>query len=224
MANSVCIVIGGIIGVAIGKYMKDSMKRTIDDGLGLAVLFMGVGGVTLGGNTIIAVASLTLGAILGELIDIDLRLNNLGKKVQDLSKGKDDRFAQGFVTATLLVCTGAVAIVGSLESGMLGDPTVLITKAFVDGIIMVVMASTMGIGVVLSAVVLFIYQSGLVLLSGVLGSFLIPVIVTEISTVGAILIIGVGLNMLRLTKIKVGNMILSPFLAIPIYYLYHIIF
>lgn len=204
--------------------MKDSMKRTIDDGLGLAVLFMGVGGVTLGGNTIIAVASLTLGAILGELIDIDLRLNNLGKKVQDLSKGKDDRFAQGFVTATLLVCTGAVAIVGSLESGMLGDPTVLITKAFVDGIIMVVMASTMGIGVVLSAVVLFIYQSGLVLLSGVLGSFLIPVIVTEISTVGAILIIGVGLNMLRLTKIKVGNMILSPFLAIPIYYLYHIIF
>lgn len=204
--------------------MKDSMKRTIDDGLGLAVLFMGVGGVTLGGNTIIAVASLTLGAILGELIDIDLRLNNLGKKVQDLSKGRDDRFAQGFVTATLLVCTGAVAIVGSLESGMLGDPTVLITKAFVDGIIMVVMASTMGIGVVLSAVVLFIYQSGLVLLSGVLGSFLIPAIVTEISTVGAILIIGVGLNMLRLTKIKVGNMILSPFLAIPIYYLYHIIF
>jgi uncharacterized membrane protein YqgA involved in biofilm formation len=133
-----------------------------------------------------------------------------------VSKGGGGNFAQGFVTASLLFCVGAMAIVGSLEDGLTGDAGTLLAKSILDGVSAVIFAATMGIGVVFSAIPVFIYQGAITLLAGFIKPFLTDMVISQTSLVGSILIIGIGFNMLELKKFKVGNML--PAIFIPIIY------
>lgn len=219
IVNSVGIFLGGLVGHRFGEWIPEKIGETLISALALCVLFIGMSGVTLDGNLIIAILSISVGAIVGEGIDFDRRISDFGTKLQQRLSGRSSKkegegqsFGESFVATSLIVSMGAMSIVGSLESGMRGDPSTLLTKAVIDTVFILVMSSTMGIGCAFSAIPLFFYQGGLTLLSGLIAPYMTDFIITQMSYIGSILIIAVGLNMLELTRIRVGNLILAPFL------------
>ena len=185
-------------------------------GLALCVLLIGISGALKGENTLIAILSIAIGAIIGEIIDLDRRLNNLGQLLEArFSKGDGEQtVARAFVTSSLLFCVGAMAIVGSLQSGLTGDHEMIYTKSMLDGISSIIFASSLGYGVVFSAVAVFVYQGAIVLLAQCIAPFLSDAVIAEMTCTGSLLIIALGLNMLGLTRIKVANYL--PALLLPI--------
>ena len=184
-------------------------------GLGLCVLYIGISSITTGTSIIVIVLSIACGTVIGELIDIDDKLNRLGKLIQKkLTFIRNDNIADGFVASTLFVCVGAMSIVGGIESGIQGTYNTFIAKALIDSIVIFIMATTKGIGCCLSAFVVLIYQSTLTLSANFIAQFLNDTIISEMSQIGAILIIGIALNILEITHIRIGNFILSPFIPI----------
>lgn len=153
--NSISIVIGGIIGVALKKGIRESYKNTIMDGIGLSVIVIGIMGAIKSQNIILVIGSIVLGGILGEFVGIENRLDNLGNILQNKFGAKDSNFAKGFVTASLIYCVGAMAIIGSLEAGIQGNYDTLFAKSILDGITSIIFASTLGIGVVFSSYCIF---------------------------------------------------------------------
>lgn len=162
------------------------------------------------------IISIAVGALIGEIIDIDKWLEKLGAFLESKfnKEGKSGSIAQGFITSSLLFCVGAMAIVGSLESGLKGDNTTLFTKSILDGISSIIFTSTLGIGVIFSIGTVLIYQGGIAICAGMLSNVLSSVVITNMSAVGGLLILGLGLNMLGVTKIKIANML--PAIFIPI--------
>ena len=185
-------------------------------GLALCVLLIGISGALKGENTLIAILSIAIGAIIGEIIDLDRRLNNLGQLLEArFSKGDGEQtVARAFVTSSLLFCVGAMAIVGSLQSGLTGDHEMIYTKSMLDGISSIIFASSLGYGVVFSAVAVFVYQGAIVLLAQWIAPFLSDAVIAEMTCTGSLLIIALSLNMLGLTRIKVANYL--PALLLPI--------
>lgn len=185
-------------------------------GLALCVLLIGISGALEGENTLIAILSIVTGAIIGELIDIDRRLNHLGQLLEArFSKGQGEQtVARAFVTSSLLFCVGAMTIVGSLQSGLTGDHEMIYTKSMLDGIASIIFASSLGYGVLFSAAAVFVYQGAIVLLAQWVAPFLSDTVVAEMTCTGSLLIIALGLNMLGLTKIKVANYL--PALFMPV--------
>lgn len=217
--NVALIVAGGALGLLLKKGLPERVSDAVMKGLGLCVLCIGVKGCLEGKNTLVAVISVAVGTIVGSLIDLDKHLNNFAgkieKKLSKKSDGKSD-FAQGFVSATLLYCVGAMAIVGSLDSGISGDYSTLATKSVIDGVSAIVLASTLGYGVLLSCLPVFVYQGAITLLAGVVAPFLNDYTVGEMTCVGSLLIIAIALNMMNITKIKVMNSLPSVFLPVLI--------
>jgi uncharacterized membrane protein YqgA involved in biofilm formation len=161
------------------------------------------------------IISIAVGAVIGEIIDFDKWLNRFGDFLQrKLSRGENGRFGEGFATATLLICVGAWAITGAMDAGLRGEHTSFYAKAVVDGVACCIMATTLGIGVALSGVMLFIYQGGLSLASTQVAPYLTTAVVNELTAVGSLLIIAIGLNMLGLTKIKVVNLLPAVFIPV----------
>ena len=165
---------------------------------------------------------LALGTILGEAINIEKHLDSLGNKLRkrvEKNGGENSTFTEGFVTASLLFCVGAMAIVGSIEAGINGDYSILVSKSVIDGITAVSLSTALGVGVAFSAAPILVYQGGITLLAGLVGGFLQEAVITEMSAVGGCIIIGIGLNMLKLPKkpLKVGNML--PAIFLPLAYL-----
>lgn len=219
--NFATIVIGGLIGTLLRGGLKEKFSKTINAGLGLCVLLIGMSGALETQNVMMVIVSLVIGSLLGELMRIEDGLDALGAWAQRRFAGKDSGFATGFVNATLLFCVGSMAVVGSLEAGLQNDSSTLMAKGMLDGVSSIIFGSSFGIGVVFSAIPLTIYQGGIALLSGVLAPFLTDALITEMSAVGSMLIIALSINMLELTKerIRVGNMlpaILVPCVYIPI--------
>ena len=216
IVNALAIVAGGIVGLLLKKGLPERISSAIMGGVGLAVLYIGIDGALAGENTLVAVLSIVLGALIGSLLDIDKGLNWLGDKAQSAFKkdGTDSTFAEGFVSASLLFCVGAMAVVGALQSGLSGNHEVQFAKALIDGVTAIVFASTLGAGVLLSAVAVLVYQGGITLLAGLLAPVLSDAIVAEMSCVGSLLIIGISLNMLGLTKLKLANYLPAIFLPI----------
>lgn len=219
--NFATVIIGGLVGTLLRGGIKEKYSKTVNAGLALCVLLIGMSGALQTGNVLLVIISVVVGAFIGELIRIEDGLDKLGDWAQRKFAGSDTGFATGFVNATLLFCVGAMAIVGSLEAGLSGKADTLLAKAALDGVSAIIFASSFGIGVVFSAIPLTIYQGGIALLSGVLAPFLTDVLIQEMSAVGSILIIALSFNMLGLTKerIRVGNMlpaIFVPCLYIPI--------
>ena len=213
LVNGGAIVIGGIAGLLLKKGLPEKMKISLLQGLGLCVLYIGISGSLKGENAMTDVLAVVAGVIIGELLDFDENLQRLGQWFQTkVSKGKDDLFAEGFVTATLVVCVGAMAIVGSLQSGMNGNHEILFAKAVIDGVFTLVLASTMGVGVCLSAIAVTIYEGSLTLFANALAGVLTAAVIGDMTSAGSLLIIAIGTNMLKITDIKVANFILVPFM------------
>ena len=217
--NCLAIVIGSALGLLLRRGMKESISKTVMTGVGLSIILIGITGAVKTQNTLLVIISMALGGIIGAWINIDAQMNHLGDWAQKKLTRNDtpgNTFAQGFVTASLVFCVGAMAVVGSLDSGIRGDHTTLIAKALLDGIISIVFASSLGIGVMLSAVPVLIYQGSIALLGTAIAPFLSDALINELSAVGGLLIMAIGINMALDKDIKVANLL--PAIAIPFLY------
>jgi len=226
--NTLAVVVGGLIGM----YLKNGLKKNLQDILmqacGVATIFIGASGtlakmfVIENGSlstqgTMLLIFSLVLGGILGEAINIEEKMDFLGEKIKKAVKAeKDNLFVEGFVNVSLIICVGAMAIVGSIQDGISGDYSLLATKAVLDLVIVVVFASSYGLGAVFSAVPIFLYQGGITMMAAIGGSFLSDAIISDLSFIGNALIFCVGVNIAFGKKFRVGNML--PALLVPIVY------
>ncbi len=215
IVNALAIIAGGLVGLVIGKALKKEIGDAVMTGLALVVILIGISGALKGNNTLVAIISIAVGAIIGELLGLEERIKSLGNRIElAISKNGTGRIAQGFVSSSLLFCVGAMAIVGALEGGLSGNHSTLYTKAMLDGIGAIVFASSMGVGVLFSAVLLFVYQGSIALLASYIEPFLSDVVISEMTCVGSLLIMALGFNMLGITKIKVMNFVPAIFLPI----------
>lgn len=214
IVNAVAILVGGVVGTFAKKGIPERFANLIVNALGLFTAILGIMFATGSKRVEIVVFSLIVGAFIGEAIDIEKRLDNFGKNVQEKFKGLGGNFSQGFVTSSLLFCIGSMAIMGSLQSGLLNDHKILLTKSFMDGIFSLIFASTMGIGVAASAIAVFIYQGSLTLLAASVAGYLSQPVITEMSATGGVLLLGLAISILDIKKIKVGNLL--PAIFIPI--------
>ena len=187
-------------------------------GVGLCVLYIGIDGCLQGSNALITILSAAIGAVIGELLDLDGKVNRLGGWLENRFSHKEGdektSIARGFVSASLLFCVGAMTIVGSLNSGLMGDHQMLYTKSLLDFISSIIFASSLGIGVLFSAAFVLVYQGAITLLAGLVAPFLTEVVIAEMTCIGSVLIIGIGLNMLGITKLKMMNYVPAIFLPI----------
>ena len=205
--NVITILVGGGLGLLFQKGLPQRFQDILIKGMALCVLYIGISGTLEGENPLITVISIALGAIVGELLDLDGKMNRAGDWVQSKFKGSQSPVSQGFVTATLLFGVGAMAVVGSLQGGLTGNHSVIYTKSIIDGVMAIILTSQLGFGVMLSAIPIFVYQGGIALLAGVLEPVLTDAAVAEMTCSGSVLIMALGLNMLGITKLKVVNYI-----------------
>lgn len=218
IVNSLVVIIGSLLGVTLKNGIKKEYQNTIMDGIGLAVVLIGVSGGIQSENIVLVVVSLAIGGLIGEILDIDARLDRLGNKAQKVFGKGDSNFSKAFVNATLIYCIGAMAIVGALESGLTGNHETLFAKSALDGISSIIFASAMGIGTAFSAIAIFIYQGSITLLASYIKDILTAEVINEMSAVGGVLIIAIGLNLLNIKRIKVANML--PAIFIPLVYFF----
>lgn len=235
IVNIILVIAGSAIGLLMKKAIPERLKESLTQALALATFSIGMMGVItaacsvdgklLTSNyTIVMVICMALGTLIGELINIEKRLDNMGEFFQKkFSSSSNSNFAQGFVSTSLIFCVGSMAILGSINDGLKGDPTILITKGLLDGTVSIVFASTMGIGVMFSAITVGLYQGLITVCASLLSPFLTPEVVAQMSFVGSILIMAIGLNFLYQPKIKLGNMLPAMFLPL-IYFIFQSLF
>lgn len=234
VVNTVSVLLGGAIGLLFKKAIPQGLSDTVFKGLGLCTLFIGITGVFQEGvNTLVVIMSIVIGAVIGEALDLDRRINTLGKWIENkANKGNNDgkvSIAQGFVSASLLFCVGAMTIVGSLQSGLANDHTTLFTKSILDFVAAIIFASSLGVGVLFSALFVFVYQGIMSFGSYLIGTLftggadmlaataeLTPFMITvnTMNCAGYIIILGLALNMIGITKLKVMNYVPAIFLPI----------
>ena len=216
LINCAAILLGAGLGLLLRGGISQRFRDTLMQGLALCVLLIGVRGAIQTEDVMIPILCMVLGGLLGEGVNIERHLQRLGDGAQRLfaRKGGDSRFSQGFVTASLVYCVGAMAIVGALDSGLRGDHTTLIAKSALDGVSAVVFASTMGPGVALSGLAVLLYQGAIALLAQQVAPFLTPEVIREMSAVGGLLIIGISANMLGFIKLRIGNLLPAIFLPL----------
>ena len=217
IVNSIAVIVGCLVGLVVKGRLNEKISITVMQGLALCTLYIGISGALKGENTLIMILSVAIGALIGEIIDIDKRLNNLGEYLESKFNGKKESnvsIAEGFVSASLLFCVGAMAIVGSRESGLIGNHNTLFTKSILDGISSIIFTSSLGIGVIFSSVAVFIYQGGITLGAGLLSGILNDMVIANMSAVGGLLIAGLAFNMLGVTKMRIANLLPAIFLPI----------
>nr|WP_092074547.1 DUF554 domain-containing protein [Dendrosporobacter quercicolus]NSL49060.1 DUF554 domain-containing protein [Dendrosporobacter quercicolus DSM 1736]SDN01158.1 hypothetical protein SAMN04488502_11070 [Dendrosporobacter quercicolus] len=207
LVNAGAILVGSAAGLLLKRGLPGRYQQSIMQGLALPIGIIGLQMALKTNNILIVILSLTVGAVLGEMLDIDGRLARFGNWLTRKLGGQYGNVGEGFVTASLVYCVGAMAVVGSIQDGLTGDAATLYAKSMLDGISAVVFASALGIGVALSSVAVILYQGSITLLAGMFGAVLSADIITELSAVGGILIIGISILMLEIKKIKVANLL-----------------
>jgi len=228
IVNILAIIVGGSFGILIKGGLKQKIQDTLMQACGLATIFIGIEGTLSGmftvtngsietSGTLLLICSLVIGGLIGEAIDLEEKMDHLGEKLKVLVKVQNDtKFVDGFVTSALIVCVGAMAVVGSIQDGLTGDASMLYVKALLDGIVILIFASVFGIGAIFSALPLGIYQ-GLITLGAVLiAPYLTSTLISELSYVGSALIFAVGVNISFGKKFKVGNLL--PAIIVPVFY------
>ena len=214
LVNTLAAVVGGLLGSLLKKGIPERFADLVQKGLALCVLYIGVKGSLVGTNTLVTILSLVLGAILGELLNIDGGIERLGAWAQSrLSRG-GSRLGEGFVTASLLFCVGSMSVVGSLQSGLTGNHETIFTKSMLDFVSAIILASSLGLGVCLSGAFVLVYQGAIVLLARWAAPILSDYVVAEMSCAGSLLIVALGLNMLGIAKLKVSNLLPAMFLPL----------
>ncbi|MDR0897272.1 MAG: DUF554 domain-containing protein [Oscillospiraceae bacterium] len=218
LINVALVLLGGGLGLWVGRYIAPRFRDTVMQGLGLCVMLIGLDGALGTADVLAVILCVVLGALLGEGINIEKRLESLGTMMERaVARGqKPGGFVRGFTAASLLFCVGAMSIVGPLESGLSGNHTTQIAKGVMDGVASVFLAAALGPGVLGSALVIFLYQGGITLGATFLAPLLTDAIVREMSAVGGLVIVGIGLNMLEITRIRVGNLL--PAILLPMGY------
>lgn len=215
IVNVAAIIAGALVGTLFKKGIPERVTESLMHGLAFCVIYIGIDGALGGTNTLVLILSMVVGTVIGTLIDLDGRFERGAEKIGNKFKkpGAENTFTEGFVTATLLFCVGAMAVVGSINAGLIGDNTTLYTKAMLDGISAIAFSSALGLSVAASAVPVLIYQGGIVLLAQVLEPLASnEYMIAEMTCVGSVLIMVIGFNMLGITKIKVMNMLPAVFL------------
>ena len=219
IVNVITVILGSSIGLLFKKGIPERVTKAAMIGLGACTLYIGISGSLVGENTLILIVSVVLGAIVGTLLNIDGAINRLAGKVEEKFKkdGKGVSVAEGLVSSTLLFCVGSMTVTGSIQAGLTGDNSVLITKAMLDLVSSMMLASSLGIGVMLSSVAVFVIQGGLVLLAGLISPVMSAGAINEMTCAGSILIIMIGTNLMGITKIKVADF-LPAILFAPVIY------
>lgn len=207
IVNVITVIVGSAIGLLFKKGIPERVSTAAMTGLGACTLYIGISGSLCGENVLILIASVVLGAITGTLLDIDGAIANLAQKVENRFRkdGADISIAEGIITATLLFCVGSMTVTGSIQAGITGDNSILITKAMLDMVSSMMLASSLGIGVMLSAVAVLVIQGGLVLSAGLIAPLMTASAINEMTCAGSILIIMIGTNLMGITKIKVAD-------------------
>ena len=228
LINAALILVGGLIGLIFKKAVSKEMESSVHKATGVAVLVIGICGVLssmlkadsegkiASAGELILVISLTLGTFIGELLKLEERLNRGCKWIE--SKCKMSNFSAGFITSTMIYCVGAMAIVGSINDGLLGDSSTLITKGILDGVTSVVLAASLGYGVLFSAIPILLYQGGMTLLAGLLDKVLVGELLSNICMVGYALVMCIGINFLYNGDKKIRTVNMLPSLLIPVAY------
>lgn len=223
IVNAIAIIAGSLIGLLVKGGLPERISQTVMQGVGLCVALIGVSGALEGTDYLMKIILfIVAGSLIGAWIDIEQKLEKLGDHLEKRFSKSGSSFSKGFVTASLLYCVGAMAIMGSLESGLNGNHEILFAKSILDGIISIVLASTLGIGVAFSAVTVFIYQGSITLLASGLTSILTDEVVVQMSATGGLLILGLGLSMVLSNKVRVGNML--PAVLLPMLYAFVMMF
>ncbi len=216
LTNAAAILAGGVVGLLLHGKFPERVRTIVFQALGLCVAVIGLQMALKMSEPLVVIFSLILGAVAGELVDIETRLEHLGDRVKALARSKNTLFTDGFVTASLIYCVGSMAILGSFDEGLRGDPTILLTKAMLDGFASVALASTYGAGVLFSCVPVFCYQYGLTLLAGAFQGFFTEALMAQITAVGGLLILGIGINLFGVVKIKISNLLPSLVAAVAL--------
>lgn len=224
IVNTLTVIIGSSIGLLAKKAIPKDWTGLILSGMGLCTIYIGISGAFEGQNTLIAVISIAIGALIGVALDIDGKVNRFAEKVErrfvkDGAEGEAN-FAEGFVTASMVFCVGAMTIVGSLQAGLLGDNTMLITKATMDGIGSVFFAASLGFGVLASAAFVFAFQGAIVLLAQFIEPFLSDMVIAEMTCAGSLLLIGMAINLMGVSKLKIMDYlpaIFMPIVLVPLF-------
>lgn len=220
LVNTGTVIAGSLIGMLLGNILPERLRDTVMKGLGLCTVFIGVTGMLDGTNALITIISIAVGAVIGELCDLDGHLNRFADGLERrLRRGRKEggpSLAEGFVTASLVFCVGAMTIVGALNDGLTGNHEMLFTKATLDFVSAMIFASSLGIGVMLAAAAVLVIQGGIACLASLVAPLLQqnPATIPEMTVVGSVLIVGLGLNLLGITKLKVMNYVPAIFLPI----------
>lgn len=219
LINVVAIIIGSLIGIIFGARLSDNLKSTVVNGMGLFTSAIGLQMFLQTQESLIVLGALIAGAVLGEWWRIEEGIANLGAWLEKRFTGSSEggtssRFVRGFLAASLLYCTGPIAIMGSIQDGLNGDFQLLAVKSVLDGFISIAFASTLGIGVMFSILPIFVYQGGISLLSGTLSSVINEAMMTEMTATGGVILFGLGISsLLEIKKIRVGNFLPAILIA-----------
>ena len=213
LVNFITVVAGTLVGLVAGKFLNERIRAATMSAVALITIGIAVPGLMNSTKPLVPILSLVIGTVIGEALDIDRAVNRLGDKLQEKFKGKG-KITEGFVTGTLVFAVGAMTIMGSLDSGLKNDHTILIAKSVIDGISSIIFASTMGIGVAFAGVSVFVIEGGISLLASLVAPLLTEVVINEITFVGSLLILGISFNLLGITKLKLLNMMPAMFLPL----------
>nr|MBQ8244710.1 DUF554 domain-containing protein [Oscillospiraceae bacterium] len=207
IVNVITVIIGACIGLLFKKGIPEKVSNAAMIGLGACTLYIGISGSLCGENVLILIASVVLGAITGTLLNIDGTINSLAEQVENMFRkdGRKASIAEGLVSATLLFCVGSMTVTGSIQAGLTGNNSILFTKATFDLVSSMMLASSLGVGVLLSAGAVFLIQGSLVLLAGVISPFMNAGAINEMTCAGSLLILMIGTNLMGITKIKVAD-------------------
>ena len=212
LANFIGVTLGSSVGLLAKKAIPESWNSVIMRGIGLCTLYIGFSGALVGENTIILILSMIAGVLIGEGFRIEERFNGFAHRVEDRFGGIN--FAGGFITASLLMCVGAMSIVGSLDAGIKGDNTLLLTKTVMDTISAVVLSASLGIGVMFAGITVLVLEGGIVLIAEAVSPYLTDWVVNEMSCVGSVLIVAIGVNLIFDAKLKRLNYMPAMFLPL----------
>ena len=216
IVNALAIIAGSLLGFVLKGGIPQAYRVTIMQAVGLTVVLIGLKGAFQAREILLLIFSMAIGSLCGEFLKIEQRLENLGDWLERRLAGSGNGVSRGFVTASLIFCVGSMAIVGSLESGLAGNHQTLFAKSVLDGITSIIFTSTLGIGVIFSAVSVFVYQGLITVTATMVKPFLTPSVINEMSAVGGLLITAIGINLLEIKKLKLGNML--PAVFVPLVY------
>ena len=218
--NAITIVTGSILGVFLSNGVSERFNKIIFQALGLFSIFLGVSlAFETENNFMIMSLALIIGGLIGELLRIEQRIEGISNRLKKNLNNANPKFTEGLITSTMLFSIGSMAILGPLNEALKGDRTLVLTKAIMDGVSSIALASAFGRGVIYSAIPVLIIQGGIGLSAAFLEPVLSPELISELTAVGGILIIGIGISVLEIKKIKVINLIPALFMIIPLYFI-----